>query len=424
MNYLLSFLGLLSLSFMVHAQPLELVLWHAMAGQLANEVQLLADDFNNTQQQYRVKPVYKGNYTETLTSFAAAFRAQQPPAMVQVFEVGTAMMLAPKGVIKPVAQLMSEQNMALPQADFTHSVNQFYSRDGRLMAMPFNISAPVLYYNKTILAKVGYGDDQMPTTWDELEVLAEKLKTAGFNCTYTTAYPGWILLESYVALHGLATVDPDSKQIKLNTPQLINYLTRLKRWQQAGFFRYGGREDDATILFTSSICPLFTQSSGAYNSLVSMAPFPLGVAALPLDTSATKTRHANVAGGAALWAVSGQTQEQYQGIAQFFAFIARAKTQQKWHEHTGYLPIGFKGEYATLSQASTHPALTLARTDLEDKAPLNLLTHNGPQNQIRVINDEVLEALFAGLVTPEQALIDASKRANHVVLRFKRNTQR
>lgn len=422
MNYFLSFFGLLSLSFMVHAQPVELVLWHAMAGQLANEVQLLADDFNNTQQLYRVKPVYKGNYTETLTSFAAAFRAHQAPAMVQVFEVGTAMMLAPKGVIKPVAQLMREQNMVLPQADFTHSVNQLYSRDGQLMAMPFNISAPVLYYNKAILAKVGYHADKVPKTWDEFEVLAEKLNAAGYNCTYTTAYPGWILLESYVALHGLATVDPENKKLTLNTPQLINYLTRLKRWQQAGFFRYGGREDDATILFTSSICPLFSQSSGAYNSLVAMAPFPLGVAALPHDTTASALRHANVTGGAALWAVNGQTKEHYKGIAQFFAFIARAKTQQKWHEHTGYLPIGFKGEYAALSQASAHPALTLARTDLEDKAPLNLLTHNGPQNQIRTINDEVLEALFAGLVTPEQALIDASKRANHIIMRFKRNT--
>ncbi len=127
-----------------------------MAGHLGDEVRLLADDFNKSQNQYRVKPIYKGNYTETLTNFAAAFRARQAPSIVQIFEVGTSIMLAPPGVIKPVDLLMSEQGISLPKDDFIQSVREFYSRDGQLMAMPFNLSAPVLYYNADILAKVGY----------------------------------------------------------------------------------------------------------------------------------------------------------------------------------------------------------------------------------------------------------------------------
>lgn len=406
------------------AKPVELVFWHAMAGHLGDEVRLLADDFNKSQNQYRVKPIYKGNYTETLTNFAAAFRARQAPSIVQIFEVGTSIMLAPPGVIKPVDLLMSEQGISLPKDDFIQSVREFYSRDGQLMAMPFNLSAPVLYYNADILAKVGYGKHNFPQTWSAMEIMAEKIKKAGYDCTYTSAYPGWVLFESFLAIHGLPITQGNPARAAFHTPQLMAHFQRLKRWHDLHYFRYGGRVDDATILFTSSVCPLFSQSSGAYNSLSALVPFHLGVATMPLDTGASPIRHANVAGGAALWAVGGQTEEQYRGIARFFAFIAKPEVQKRWHEHTGYLPLGLKGIYANIVQSSQHPALLLARTDLEDNLSEKHYKHMGPQNQIRGINDEVLEAMFADLMSPEEALNEATIRANHLLLRFARNTQR
>lgn len=423
MKVLVLFLFILLNALMAHAKPIELVLWHGMAGHLGDEVRLLTDDFNKSQNAYVIKPVYKGDYIETLTSFAAAFRAHQPPSMVQVFEVGTAIMLSPEGVIKPVDALMKEQGVNLPEEDFIQSVRQFYSRNGQLMAMPFNLSTPVLYYNVDILEKVGYNNSNVPKTWAGMERLAEKIKQAGYQCTYTTAYPGWILFESYLAIHGLPMTDTNPVRAVFNTPQLAQHFERLKRWHNLHYFRYGGRVDDATILFTSSVCPLFSQSSGAYNSLSALVSFRLGVASMPLDTRASKVRHANVAGGAALWAVAGQSSVQYKGIAQFFRFIATPAIQQRWHEHTGYLPLGLKGRYAGIVEQSNHPALLLARSDLEDNLQAKPINHSGPQNQIRGINDEVLEAMFAGLLSSKEALQEAVERSNHILWRFSRNTQ-
>ncbi len=86
--------------FLAHAsKPVELILWHGMASHLGDEVRLLAEDFNRSQNEFIITPVYKGDYLETLTSFAAAFRAHRPPALVQVFEVGTAIMLSPPGLL-------------------------------------------------------------------------------------------------------------------------------------------------------------------------------------------------------------------------------------------------------------------------------------------------------------------------------------
>lgn len=422
MNAIILFICTFLFSSFALAERIELVFWHGMAGHLGDEVRLLADDFNHSQNEYIIKPVYKGNYIETLTSFAASFRAHQAPAIVQIFEVGTALMLSPEGVIKPVDVLMQEQGMSLPKDDFIQSVREFYSRNGNLMAMPFNLSAPVLYYNQDILAKVGYSQANFPSTWAEMEVLAEIIKKAGYDCTYTTAYPGWVLFESYLAIHGLPLTQANPNRAVFNTPQLLNHFQRLKRWHELHYFRYGGRADDATIFFTSGVCPLFSQSSGAYNSLSALVPFHLGVATMPLDTQVSTTRHANVAGGAALWAVGGQSKEHYKGIAQFFVFIARPETQKRWHEHTGYLPLGLKGIYADIVQSSTHPSLRLAQSDLDDNLHIKPFKNLGPQNQIRGINDEVLEAMFAGLISSKEALQQAIIRSNHILLRFSRNT--
>src|SRR5581483_9387847 len=86
----------------------EIQFWHAMGGQLGEALNALVDGFNKRQKDYVVKPVYKGSYTETMTGAIAAFRARQQPHIVQVFEVGTANMMAAKGAIKPVYEVMAE----------------------------------------------------------------------------------------------------------------------------------------------------------------------------------------------------------------------------------------------------------------------------------------------------------------------------
>ena len=87
--------------------------WHAMGGANGEKVDSIAKAFNDSQDAYEVKPVYKGNYTETMTSAIAAFRAKQQPAIVQVFEVGTATMMAAEGAIYPVHKLMQESGQPL-----------------------------------------------------------------------------------------------------------------------------------------------------------------------------------------------------------------------------------------------------------------------------------------------------------------------
>src|SRR5919108_5011394 len=87
----------------------EIQWWHSMGGQLGEALNELANKFNAEQKDYKVVTSYKGTYPESMTAAIAAFRAGQAPHLLQVFEVGTATMMAAKGAIKPVYQLMKEQ---------------------------------------------------------------------------------------------------------------------------------------------------------------------------------------------------------------------------------------------------------------------------------------------------------------------------
>lgn len=417
------FLVYLLFSFSLQAQTQTIIIWHALAGHLGQEFRNISKAFNQSQSNYEIKTIYKGDYVETLTSYAAAFRAAKAPDMVQIMEVGTATMLRPKGVIKPVEQLFNEQKLYLPSTDLIPLVRSFYSVDGKLMAFPLSNSVPVMYYNKEALKKIGYEEKDFPKDWEGLEHLLKTLNEAGFSCGYTSAYPAWILVESFMALHGLSAYDPATQTATYDQPALVAHFKRLKRWQQLGYFRYGGRSDNATSLFTSGLCPLYSQSSGAYNSLKAIAPFALGISALPIDKQMSQQRHANVVGGAALWVSAGRNAAQEKGIAQFLAFISQTEIQKKWHENSGYLPLGFVGQYATISKNSHHPVISIAEKDLQETGPAITMNNQVPQHQVRAVFEAAMEAMFSDMLSPESALKQAGSKANHLIRRYQRNSQ-
>ena len=131
-----------------HAQT-EIQWWHSMTGALGDKLNELANGFNASQKEYKVVPVFKGTYPESLTGAIAAFRAGNAPHILQVFEVGTATMMAAKGAIVPVAQVMKDAGEPFDQKSFIPAVVGYYTTPkGELISYPFNSSTPVFYYNR------------------------------------------------------------------------------------------------------------------------------------------------------------------------------------------------------------------------------------------------------------------------------------
>lgn len=135
---------------------IQIEFWHAMRGPLGDSLNGIAARFNASQTRYRVNSGFKGSYPDTMVAAIAAFRAGNAPHIVQMFEVGTATMMAAGPAIKPVHQLFKEAGIPFDPTIYLPAVRGYYSdAAGRMVAMPFNSSTPVLWYNKDAFRKAG-----------------------------------------------------------------------------------------------------------------------------------------------------------------------------------------------------------------------------------------------------------------------------
>lgn len=248
------FLGILtSLLFTFSATTVfaatEIQWWHAMGGVNGKRVNKIANDFNATQSTYKVVPVFKGNYTETMTAAIAAFRAKKHPHIVQVFEVGTATMMAAKGAVYPVEQVMSDSNEPFDKSKYLPAVISYYqTTTGDLLSMPFNSSTPVLWYNKDAFAKAGISS--VPKTWPQMKSASKKLLAAGYKCGFSFGWQSWVMIENYSAWHNLSLGTRENgfagldTEFRFNNSKVKKHLAMLAEWSKEKIFTYGGRRGD------------------------------------------------------------------------------------------------------------------------------------------------------------------------------------
>ena len=409
----------------------EIQFWHAMGGNLGETVNALAEGFNKSQTEYKVNPVYKGSYTETLTAAIAAFRAKQAPHIVQVFEVGTANMMAAKGAVYPVYQLMADAKEPFDPKAYIGPVYGYYSTpDGKLLSMPFNSSTPVLYWNKELMQKAGLDPNTPPKTWPELGEMAKKAVAAGAKCGFTPQWQTWTMIENYGAWHNLPYATKDNGfggtdiELKFNDPARVKFIQMLADWTKDKTFVYGGREGKSTALFTAGDCVFHIASSGSAagidKALGGASKYGMGM--MPYSPDVIAKPQNSIIGGATLWVLQGRPAAEYKGVAKFMSYLASTPVQAKWHQETGYVPITTAAAEATEKEGfyKKFPGREVAVQELT----LNPPTANskglriGNFVQIRDIVDGELENVWSGKKDAKTALDDAVKAGNDQLKRF------
>jgi len=411
------------------AAQTEINWWHAMGGANGERVDRMAAEFNAMQDEFEVVPTYKGNYTETMTAAIAAFRAGEQPALVQVFEVGTATMMAAEGAIYPVEQLMADAGEPFDGDDYLPAVVSYYqTTEGELLSMPFNSSTPVLWYNADALSAAGA---EVPTTWDEVEAAAQALVDNGMACGLSFGWQSWVMIENFSAWNDLPLGTQENgfagfdTELTFNTPEVAARLDAVAAMSDNGRFVYGGRRGDSLPLFTNGECGMWMNSSAYYGSIVDQADFEFGQTMLPVDTSISEAPQNSIIGGATLWALQGQDPEVYRGLAQFLTYLSSAEVQAWWHQETGYVPITTAAYELSQEQGfyDSNPGTDTAiqQLSLNTPTPNSRGLRFGNFVQIRDVINEELEALWAGDIDAQQALDNAVERGNELLRRFERS---
>jgi sn-glycerol 3-phosphate transport system substrate-binding protein len=404
----------------------EIRVWHAMSGPIGASFDQLVERFNASQKEYRVKSFFQGPYDEVLADeLEVRKRSGDAPHVVQVQDAGTADMLR-SGAARALWQVLEDAGLRLDARYLPAVATYFSDGEGRLLALPFGGSTPVLYYNRAAFRRAGLDASKPPRTWYEMPRMLAALVEAGQGCALTTTRQSWVLVENMSAWHnqrfatqanGMAGANP---RLAFNTRLMVRWISTLSSWNKSGYYTPSGRRDEAEARFAAGECAMLTAPSAAYARLRNAASVDFGVAPLPYYEDFDEAPQNTLIGGSAFWTLGGMQPSAYRGAARFLAFLAQPGVQADWHQETGDLPLTAAGYELSRKQGYyiSNPDHEVAVRQLlvkptEDSRGVRL----DGLRRIRDIIDEELDGVWLGSKTPLDALNAAVKRGNAVLER-------
>jgi sn-glycerol 3-phosphate transport system substrate-binding protein len=208
----------------------------------------------------------------------------------------------------------------------------------------------------------------------------------------------------------------------VNNDAIKAHFTALTEWQDAGYFEwYGTGWGDNQDAFTQKRVAMWLGSSGSFGGLKASTDFEFGASYLPYWASLTDQPYSTFIGGAAVFAMSGKSDEENRATADFLEFLASPEVQYVWHKDTGYVPI-------------TNAAYELAKADgyyestpdaevgiLQLSQPVGEWTKGyrlGFYVQIREVMYNQFEGIFSGETSVDDAFANIEKDANDLLARF------
>jgi sn-glycerol 3-phosphate transport system substrate-binding protein len=441
-HILLGTSGLLAAPFVapsVRAQGrTEIQFWYGLGGALGERVAEQVTRFNESQSRFRVNANFRGSYVEVMTGSIAAWRAGTPPHIAQVFEVGTATMMAAGPAIRPTHELLGEAGIDLDPKRYLAGVRGYYSdTQGRLVSMPHNSSSAVLWINLDAFEKAGLSTTDLPKTWAEIRAAAQKIKaTNAAEIPISTAWPTWVMFEQMSSIHdvGLATkangFEGLDATMNLGAPIFAKHTNMLLEMQREGTFVYGGRDADGFASFPSGKAAMSFNSSAGRAQVQRDAKFRWASVVLPYHADVLQSPRNGVIGGASLWTLTARnrTAEEYRGVAEFYRFISEVEQDKWWHHVTGYVPLTLAAYEASRAEGfyTQNPGADAAIIQLSraEPTPNSQGFRLGGFVEIRNIIQEELERGFQGQQNTETLLANANRRADVVLRNFERANRR
>lgn len=401
--------------------------WYGHTGTVAAAIQTLCDGFNASSPVDKVQCVSQGAYEQTMRKTVAAYRAGRQPALVEIYDVGTADMML-SDAIYPMDAMTASVGKPVDGSVYADVIRRYYaSTGGRLYSQPFGVSTLVLYVNAARLAAVGV--TSTPSTWEAFEDAARKLRAAGSNCPAVSDYSPWKLFEQPAAVQGVPLAGGANGRQGLSARYVFagglldRWMLDVLRWRKAGLLLDAAdtRTGSQAIAFANGECAMSVDSTGAMGVIMDVGKVRPVVGMMPVYAGAV--RYPTVIGGSSIWAMKGQGLASYRVAAAFLAFVREPENQIAFALKTGYLPVT-RDAQAMLSTMSDQRDVGL----LPITAGVMSLNEPGNENsvgerlgffpQFRSIWFEEVQHAFHGDKPMDDALRAAQTRGNALLVRF------
>ena len=415
----------------------EISFWTGMSGPLAEALQALTDTYNASQSKVKVSLV-SDSYEGTADKYLRASQDSRPD-LVQMPEYMVQAMVDTESTV-PVGKCVEASGFDM--ASFLPTALTAYSTQGMQWGMPFNVSNPVLYYNRQAFIDAGLDPDSPPTSLDELREVSQALVDSGvvkYGLALDTSFDGgggWYV-EQWFAKAQEYYVDGDNGRTNRASKVLYNnetgteLLTFLQDMINDGLaVNIGANESaqDDLLKIADATAPaamaIHTSAAlrGALDILAS-GVFPqlldsdLGIGPMPGPDGAPGA----LIGGASLWPVNSGDPVRIAATWDYLSFLVGAESQSQWASDTGYIPVRTDAvdvePYKTT--VATDPRFAVAYDQL--KASPDALTSAGPVagplREMRVVLADAIARIFDG-EDVATALADAAEQANNLIKNY------
>lgn len=395
--------------------PVKVVWWHSMSGELGTVADKLISDFNKAHQDIQVEGVFQGTYDESLNKLKASLGSKSGPTMIQVYEIGSRFMMDTKA-IRPVQEFMDAE--AYDISSLEPNIRNYYTFDGKLHSMPFNSSNPILYYNKDAFKAAGLDPENPPKTYEEVAEAA-KVLTKGGQTGASFAIYGWFM-EQFLANQGAELLNYGNGRTSPATASQVNNdaaVKTLEWWKQMlddkVLLNLGRKTDDTKKAFAAGQIAMTLDSTASLRGIVSAAEgkFEVGTAFLPKPADGGEG--GVIIGGASLWMMNNKSEEEQQAAWEFMKYLAEPQTQAYWHVNTGYFPVTTKAyeEPLVKENLEKYPQFQTAVDQLH-QTTANLATQGavmGVFPEARQLTETAIEEVLNGQKTPQEALDKAAQ---------------
>lgn len=298
--------------------------------------------------------------------------------------------------------------------------------------MPFNSSTPMLYINKEHYAAAGL--DAFPKTWEQFEENLKKIKASDRDCAYAYAPSTWIDLEQFSMAHGVPIAtnnngyDGLDSEYVYNTTIHVKHMENIKRWYDENLLEIRTSQGglNARDSFAQGECSHYFGSIASHQAVTNLVDgkFDWEVTMIPVYEGTERKN--TVVGGASLWVLSGKSDDEYRGAAEYLKFLATPESEEFWSTNTGYIPVTKTGFNTLVSKGFYDNApykgreLALESLTYTDPGPLTRGIRLGGFIQARSEWSNEVQAALQGDKTMQEALDIAVKRSNAILNKFAR----
>ena len=312
--------------------------WHAMGGKKALLLEDLAREFEDATDGIRLSLTSKGSYRGTLDSTIRAAEDGDPPAIAQIFEIGSTR-ARESGHFRPVETLLDGDHLD----SLIDPVTAYYRFDGRLHSLPFNASNPVLVYDRDAFRRAGLNPDEPPETLSAVRAAAEQLVDAGVTeYGVTFANYSWFV-EQWFSEANEPLVDNENGRAGAPTTANLDgeFAQSLFEWwagmEADGLYHDPGIEarGAARSAFLDGSAAMAVVSSSSLNAVESDARFDVGTGRFPVLDERTGV----LVGGASLWVADDVPSLVHDAVSELLTWLTEPAQQDRWHRETGYFPV-------------------------------------------------------------------------------------